>query len=234
MILHHRVGEVKFRIGAYSSGSITVADTTKPAAPQISYTYDSIEKTSLSLSSLFDATDMIQIVRFAFKVTLSASNSDTVSHTLNYEIYVDGSLAASGSVMVPGGGSTTQVEVFAKEYPTDRDALVEVYMWADTADVITVSVSISAGVGSESTSEQDVIHIFAGGEVAVFASFGATGTAAYTWTLRSIFSDVRLAYYTNDDMVFVAPAPPLKLTLKTDTSGEIAYVTGIVVFSKPW
>jgi len=227
------ITELVFNLTAFTDTGITISDTSKPDTAQISHTYNALQKGTLSSDRLYTGQTYIYIRRFAFKTTFSATNSDSADHTLNYEIYVDGSLATSGSFTVPANGSATQTEVYA-QVPGDDSATIEIYMWADAANYITVDVTTDCGVGSESTDEQEVIQILLGGDVAIYASFDATGTASYTWTLRSYYSDVRIAYYTNDDLVFVAPAPYLKLTLYSDTSNEIARVKAITIMARPW
>jgi len=225
--------EIKFTIFNFSQTGITIADTTKPESPQISTTHTIVEKTTIGPAGLFDGTRFIWIKKTTYKITFSATNSDTVDHTLYYEIYLAGSLAKSGSFVVTAGGSETSVEV-ASLAPSGNTVSIEIYMWADAANVITVDVSIDGGVGTETTTDDEIIRVQLGGDMTIYASFSATGTATYTWTLQAVLSNTRIAYYTNDDLVFVAPAPPLKLLLRTDTSGEIAICKSIIVISKNW
>jgi len=228
------IAEIKFNVSEFTTTGLTISDTAKPDTAQISHDYTAIAKPTAYVSEFYNGYSPLRIRRFAFKTTLSATNSDSVDHTLNYEIYVDGSLAVSGSFTVPASGSASKTEVYAQVNPTDNTATIEIYLWADTADVITVDETTIAGVGSESTDEQEVFETYVGGDMALYVNFGATGSASYTWVMRSYYCDARIAYYTDDDLAFDGSAPPIKVMLYTDTSGEIAYVTGIVVMAKPW
>lgn len=241
LLKEYEINEVD--LSPYSTGSVTdnlsIADTAKPATPQISVSH-SFPASDSNNVTLYGTSAVIQIKKFAGRVEMHFTNTDSASsHTIYYQIYLDGTLVVDNSAGTSIGmsGTLDAVETIKQSNPADGDLTVDIYLWADTANVITLDYhQVDLYVGTELTSEDEVIDINRDGVETIAVSFDGTdfgGTKTdYTWALRSQASNVKLNYLTNGDLYSSDLMPKTKVNLYGSISGEYAYVTGVSALKK--
>ena len=222
------INEVK--LDPWSTGdvadSLLIANTAKGTTPDVSASYSFPAQDSAG-TTLYGTGAVIQIKKFAGRVILNFSNSDTAAaHTAYYEVDLDG-VAYTGSVSVPASGTASATIDIEQTDPADGDLTIDIYVWADTANVVTLtSHNIFVGVGTYSTAEDEVIAINREGIQVIATSFDILdATYNYTWVIRSQTSGVRLNYLTNDDLYASDILPKTQINMYV--SGSYGYVTGI-------
>ena len=213
-----------------NNDNLLIEDTTKPSSPQISdvITFPANDSNG---TTLYGANAVIQIKQFAGQVILNASNSDSNNaHTLNYEIDVDG-VAYTGSISVAAGGTASKTIDIKQTNPSDNTLNIDIYLWADTSNVITLdSHEEHVYVGTNNTSEEEVISINQDGKEMVNANFG--GSASYTFVLRSQYSNDIFTSNTNAILNIEQLIPKSKINLISGTAGTYVYVEGVSVIKK--
>jgi len=212
--------------------SILIADTSKPATPQLTLTHNFPAKDSANVT-LYGSSAVIQILKFAGMVTLDFSNSDTVDHTAYYELDVNGT-TFTGSIDVPAGGTATAtVDIYVLN-PTSNSVTMGVYLWADTADVVTlIAYSVLMGVGTNSTTEDDLVRINRTGYQTLAAHyFAGAGVTQYKARLKTADVYVKLSEVVNDDMFASVLLPPTILSALITIGSGYVFITGVQSLKK--
>ena len=230
LLENYEIHELADLIRDYTnSDNLLIADTAKPTTPDISDTITFPANDSKG-TTIYGTNAIIQVKQFAGQVILNASNSDSADHTLDYEIDVDG-VAYTGSFTVPASGTASQTIDIKQTDPADETLNIDIYLWADTANVITLtSHEEHVYVGTDNTSEEIVIAINQDGKEMVNANFG--GSASYTFTLRSQYSNNIFASDTNTVLNIEQLLSKSKINLISGTSGTYVYVEGVSVIKK--